>query len=718
MAVGCLEVSQVVCTSCRASSGYFSDGFETTQSGQPVICRTLPQHEWSIHGVREDSNNVLAPIFNRSVEEVFSSSFERYTSLTNYAEFKDGYVVMNGTIKNYTTNTTGGGPYQILNFGSNVGEDLPYYDSYSKYTSRDRRPEMFKCFFFSKMCAVVNDLKVDIGPQTDQMVQQVFMFNATKATYNGVIHRNIEARDGKFISNLLPITKSSYLIIGFSTISSWPVNDSTVLLRTNYLETSQQFQYKLPNTYRQISCFRLLYIEYSKYFIASFSEENGVLLYDLTQNSQNHQRIFRPEDDDYRHLAYLEASKVLLMAANSRDRLYGYSMSGNDLYHIHTRPSVRGLVSFKSSDFFVIMSSSTSSNLYVYNLQGMVHQIELSSSTYVAYVFYSEYLGGLFLLDDNILVRYSWSIGTNNPSCGTSSTSDAYSFSNKWCSKSCSSTASLTNRGICEFSQDTNFLIYLSNDVPNNLPTNLLGEVFKLSNNDLNGPAGDEGDRLQDSKFIRVIILVVGVIVLGLILIVVGSVLYYLCQKIYECFCSPKQPSKIDKKTKKIPQNQSFQVLQPRPPRDQLPRINLPNRRANPEISRRVQSQDGEANFNKIRPQDQGLQRNNELKEIEKLRQKNESLEQRMLAMEEDMNRKKEEMDKEMEALGIMQGGIPQGIPVQPINNYNVGPRRGESAEVEIMGIDVIRESTGPQPEPARKDMAKNLQGNFNYPSI
>ena len=88
--------------------------------------------------------------------------------------------------------------------------------------------------------------------------------------------------------------------------------------------------------------------------------------------------MFHPEEKDFRHIALLEYTKVLLIAANINHKVYGYSLTGKTLYHIQTRVKVRGIVSFKSSDFFVTNDGQKFKELYVYNLGGMVHKIELA----------------------------------------------------------------------------------------------------------------------------------------------------------------------------------------------------------------------------------------------------------------------------------------------------------------------------------------------------
>ena len=172
------------------------------------------------------------------------------------------------------------------------------------------------------------------------------------------------------------------------------------------------------------------------------------------------------------------------MAEDGKQKLYGYSMTGKDLYHIATRPKIHAIINFKSSDFFVIMDGFERKDLYFYNLQGMVHKVVLESNIYAYDVFYSEYYGGLILLDsyDEIVVlRYSWKASLNNPSCLSSATASAkYSFSNKWCGNNCAAGATFTSRGSCEFTNDSAFLVYLNTNPPNSLPTNKVGVELKL----------------------------------------------------------------------------------------------------------------------------------------------------------------------------------------------------------------------------------------------
>ena len=162
------------------------------------------------------------------------------------------------------------------------------------------------------MCLIVDDTKVLQSNREKITRQELFIFNATWPGQNGIIFKNNEVTQGKYISSVLPITKSNYVILGFTTKAPWTTTSPKVLLRLDYTDTKKQFEYTVPDTTATVSCYKLLYISYSKYFLASFSGNNGVLVYDFTKSSQAHQRVFRPPYADFNEIDYLEKSKVVL----------------------------------------------------------------------------------------------------------------------------------------------------------------------------------------------------------------------------------------------------------------------------------------------------------------------------------------------------------------------------------------------------------------------
>ena len=229
-------------------------------------------------------------------------------------------------------------------------------------------------------------------------------------------------------------------------------------------------------------------------------------------------------------------------------------MTGKDLYQIETRPSVRWMIPYKSSDFFAVFERERGSNIYIYNLQGMVHSLQLTSSARIYDTFYSEYFGGLLVLDNYdpvVVLRYSWKAGTNNPSCLSSATATAkYSFGNKWCGNKCaiSSGVAFTNRGICEFNNDRAFLVYLNSDPPTTLPTNKVGEQLTIRAstappNDPLNPNGGTGNTTTTSTtsnsdtlsnglrdfFLRALIMT---IIIVLVIFAVLGLIIYCCVKL------------------------------------------------------------------------------------------------------------------------------------------------------------------------------------------
>ena len=283
------------------------------------------------------------------------------------------------------------------------------------------------------------------------------MFNATNPTQNGVIFANYWIEEGRYVSNLLPITNSSYGVLGFSTTQRLTSKRWAPLLRFDYLNTANQFEYRLNSPSDEVTCYQLLYIEYSYLFAASLSSSNGVLLYDISMPVKTPKRVFHVVNRSYTGLAYLESSKVLLMGEADPGNLYGYSLIGQTAYHLRTEMRIRRLVAFKSSDYFLIIPREETKFLAVYNLEGLVHVMEFKQNSNFSGLIYSEFFGGIFSMEDNLLIRYSSSPQTTNPSCNSNAQlvknkKTSYSFSNAWCGKECSHEAKFTQRGVCELS--------------------------------------------------------------------------------------------------------------------------------------------------------------------------------------------------------------------------------------------------------------------------
>ena len=225
-------------------------------------------------------------------------------------------------------------------------------------------------------------------------------------------------------------------------------------------------------------------------------------------------------------------------------------MTGKDLYNIETRSTVRALVTFKSSDYFVNLYSARGSYLYFYNLQGMVHSIRLGRSVLTYDVFYSRYFGGILLLDLNVVLRYGWKSQLNNPSCLSSATAAAkYSFGNKWCGNKCATSAgaSFSSKGWCEFNNDVTFLVYRTSNPPTTLSTNKVGEQLTVTvkatpqTNNPNGGTTNGGttstttsnsDTLSDGVrdfFLRALITT---IIISLVIFGVIGLIIYCCVKL------------------------------------------------------------------------------------------------------------------------------------------------------------------------------------------
>ena len=367
---------------------------------------------------------------------------------------------------------------------------LFYYLAEAKKTSRngptrkslERRsflPSKIRCFYFSSFCLIT--YQPYNKSEKTQDGQRLFIFEGRNPLFNGDIYINEFYKDGKLISEAHPITKSSYVIIGFSSGSLWPLIDSPMLLRIDYLNTDRQFAYELPNKARALTCYYLRYIEYSNYFMAGFTNGNGVLAYDLTKSTKLPTK--RLEHGISTPLvAYLEASRVVLVNPSGEPRLYGYGfLGGNSVYHITLLFAPQVIVPFKSSDFYAVISSEKVDKIQFYNLGSLITVESIRSGTYsyrASNLIFSEYFGNLFFSDMNYLVKLTTIPETLNPSC-QSVTASKFSFTNYNCS-ACSSQAKLTGKGVCELVSDAVLYPYVAANISSDLPVNTQGQKLEL----------------------------------------------------------------------------------------------------------------------------------------------------------------------------------------------------------------------------------------------
>ena len=154
---GCFEAQKGLCISCRAFDGYFSDGFNQIAVGMDPICRTKEEHEWIPKYVPTGQKIHYADIGNKSIADLIPEDAFKNSDLSNFADFKNGYIVINKSVENYAINTNDEGVLRMFNFGSKIGKNLPYYRGLKYYSEPGRTSELFKCFFFQKMCVVLND---------------------------------------------------------------------------------------------------------------------------------------------------------------------------------------------------------------------------------------------------------------------------------------------------------------------------------------------------------------------------------------------------------------------------------------------------------------------------------------------------------------------------------------------------------------------------------
>ena len=199
------------CESCQAWNGYHADGYSES-TGQ--ICRKLGQHSFKPIFVLDKQVGSRPSLSNTSVSKILKKS-----SVKNYGETKGGSHLLLGNVP---------------------------YEHYTKYTSKPRTLELYRCFFFAKACLILADVEeLDEESQEQKLVQKVLLFNATDPSHQKLIFINTHASQGKFVSNLLPITNSPYAILGFSTTSSWTNSSDSRLVRIDVMNISRKFEYSL-----------------------------------------------------------------------------------------------------------------------------------------------------------------------------------------------------------------------------------------------------------------------------------------------------------------------------------------------------------------------------------------------------------------------------------------------------------------------------------------
>ena len=160
---------------------------------------------------------------------------------------------------------------------------------------------------------------------------------------------------------------------------------------------------------------------------------------------------------------------------------------------------------------------------------------------------------------------------SSNPSClSSATTTPKYSFTNKWYGNSCAFGATFTSRGLCEFTNDPTFRVYVSTNTPADLATNKVGEDLKITvktavdpnnpNSDPNNPNGNPnsdpnsanngGNSSSSSSkggfFSTTVIIIIIVVVIGLILSALGSIAIIYCMM----KSSPNKVTNITKKPK------------------------------------------------------------------------------------------------------------------------------------------------------------------------
>ena len=150
---GCWTMTNGACTSCRAWDGYFSDSFDESAPGQPVLCKTLDNQAWLIAYVAGDLADVDAGRIAQTPEEILSRTAMRRSNLYDYADFKNGFIVRNMSRGNFITSSPryASDTIEKSDLGWEIMPDFSFQWDQSYGYFYLRKSELFRCFFEKKM---------------------------------------------------------------------------------------------------------------------------------------------------------------------------------------------------------------------------------------------------------------------------------------------------------------------------------------------------------------------------------------------------------------------------------------------------------------------------------------------------------------------------------------------------------------------------------------
>ena len=656
---GCWEVSHGKCQSCQAWYGWFSDGLDADTGG--VKCLKAEDHPYELIVIPPPArSNIRAQIFNRS-ESIFNKEQreEIEDQVETFAEFKDGFFFTDESfsIKQFLSNSA---KPEKIDLGEDIMPTLTYkYKSGSGKHSRTKNGKTYtassiRCFFSNQFCMMIYNPS---NNETDtRNSQRLFLFNATNPLYNGDIYINEHYKDGKRMSQTLPIAKSNYIIIGFSTVDSWPIQDPSLLLRLDYLNTDRQFGYKTPSKGRVMSTYYLYYIEYSNYFLAGITG-NGVLAYDLTKSSVLPAKQFNKDSLGSRDkIAYLEGSRTLLINPSGTTRIYGYGFfDEKKSYHISLRYKVQLMVPFKASDFYIVVTTQSRTLIEFYNLGTLVNTLKLNTGS-ISYGVFSEFYGQLVLYRNNLIIKLSAGEGTLSPSCEGKGYSK-FSFTNKGCSK-CSAKAMMTAKGVCEMSFEPSNLPYLTSAISGSLPINTQGQKFELK---LKKPSPKPPSKFWSTFWFVMLISSPTIVVLLSFCIAGCFVLFQDSKK-----AKKKKIAETEKKKKELEEKlkkEREEAEKKRKKEEEEKKKKKEAEKIKLDKLNKVRSKGGEA-FN-YPPNSHITSKMEQLmKENEKLKASQKQMALDFKKKEREIQDKEQKLNKEKEALGLIKGEIKEAVPV------------------------------------------------------
>ena len=438
------------------------------------------------------------------------------------------------------------------------------------------------------------------------------------------------------------------------------------LLRIDHLRTGHQFGYELPKKAKIIVNYFLYYIEYSNYFLAGFTEGNGVLAYDLTQSTALPARRFNQDSTDQNdNIAYLEGSRVLLINPESTKKIYGYSFfESKKIYHLTALNMIKKIISIRASDFYVVISERADKRVECYNL-GVLVLTPGINQTNVENMIFSQYIGHLLIPQDNLVVKYTLTTETLSPIC-ESIEYTTFSFTNKGCLK-CSPRAFTTQKGLCEMDYENSNLPYLLSSIATNLPTNIKGETYKLEEKK------DDHQKVEEQDDMVVPVLAC---LLMFLFFCSAAGLFHCCHEYQK-----KKTDEIRQRQNRFRQNQIDRNYQ-----DWLSelrrkkRLEEERRKKRFEEERRKKERE-EKEKNSLPPNATIEQKYERLsKDYQELEMKYVKLRKEMTKKEIEIKEREKKLQMEKEAIGLIKGEIQDGLPIEALAT-------NKKAEIELKDI-------------------------------